>query len=287
MRRLETFLVLALLAPSFAQAQTTSDAADPAEEEEEAAPPPSASTASERPPPPTSGATPRPEPAPARSSAPPPRAAGTANAPALPQPAAREEEEEEEEDGGDPYDFLWIDLAAAVSYVDMRALDSSNYYPEFVRLSGIGPAGVLGLGFRIEFIAVGVRATYASYGDGFDVGTATGEITLMLPIPIVKPWFRAGFGFGWHGDGNFDAPTDSQTTVFGFAFNGAAGLDIYLAEWFSIGAGLSVDVLNMNRQRYNGTMSIDPSMAGEVRFEETGDAVGIQIRGQAGVTFHL
>ena len=76
-------------------------------------------------------------------------------------------------------------------------------------------------------------------------------------------------------------------TVFGFAFNGAVGLDIYLAEWFSLGAAFSLDILNMNRQRYSGTMSIDPMDAGTVRFEETGDAVGIQVRGQGGVTFHL
>lgn len=282
-----------LLAPALVHAQATSEpleddlaedgaSAEPATPAEDAEP----ATAS-----PTTRAAPAPRsarPATAPASSPPPRAAGPAGAPGVPQsrpdPEA-EEEEEEEEDGGDPYDFLWIDLAGGVSYVDLRALDATNFYPEFVRLSGTGPMGSLAVGFRIEFFAAGVRATLAGYGDGFDVGTATGEVTLMLPIPVVKPYLRAGFGLGWHGDSNFNAPANSQTTVLGFAFNGAVGLDVYLTEWFSIGAAMSVDILNMNRQRTSEP--IDPADAGTVRFEETGDAVGIQVRGQAGVTFHL
>ena len=168
-----------------------------------------------------------------------------------------EEEEEEEEDEGDPYDFLWIELMGGVSYVDLRAIDQNNYYPTFVKLSGIGPMGGLALGFRIEFLSFGVRGALAHYDDGFDVGTAVAEVTLALPIPIVKPFIRVGFGMGWHGDSDVENslgemgaryPDNVQTTVFGFAFSGAVGLDIYLAHWFSIGAAATVDILNMNRQ---------------------------------------
>ena len=205
------------------------------------------------------------------------------------------EEEEEEEDEGDPYDFLWIELMGGVSYVDLRAIDQNNYYPTFVKLSGIGPMGGLALGFRIEFLSFGVRGALAHYDDGFDVGTAVAEVTLALPIPIVKPFIRVGFGMGWHGDSDVENslgemgaryPDNVQTTVFGFAFSGAVGLDIYLAHWFSIGAAATVDILNMNRQSTEEPIE-DPMDVSEVRFEETGDAVGIQARGQAVVTFHL
>jgi len=172
-----------------------------------------------------------------------------------------------------------------VSYVDLRALDATNFYPEFVRLSGVGPAGSLAVGFRIEFLSIGVRGSLAHYSDEFDVGTATAEISLSLPIPVVKPYVRVGVGLGWHGDGDFNAPMSSQTTVFGFAFSGAIGVDIYLADWFSIGAAGTLDILNMSRQSLDEP--VDPADAGMVEFTESGDAVGIQARGQAGVTFHL
>lgn len=283
MRALGIALGLFLLAPALAAAQDAGAAPtedpEPGPADTPAAPeappadePPTAAQEEPVSPPPSRRRDPAP--APAATSAPPP---------ATPPPAEEEEEAEEEEDDGDPYDFLWIDLSGGVSYIDMRALSENNFYPEFVRLSGVGGAASLGVGFRIEFFAAGIRGTIASYGDGFDVGTAVGEVTIILPIPVVKPWFRAGFGFGWHGDGNFNAPRDSQTTVFGWAFSGAAGIDIYLAHWFAIGAGAYVDILNMSRQSINEPVG----MPGDVEFTDPGDAVGVQIRGQVGVTFHL
>ncbi|MCB9592924.1 MAG: hypothetical protein H6719_09355 [Sandaracinaceae bacterium] len=279
-------LLVGCLAPSVALAQASApdDDPEPADSTEDAAEPEAAPPARTPPPPRAQAEDPPPQRSGATTASPPPRSEGTAGAPGLPQPAGRApaEEEEEEEDGGDPYDFLWIDIAGGFSYVNMRALDATNYYPDIVVLSGTGPMGSVAAGFRIEFLAVGVRGTLAHYSDGFDVGTATAEATLMLPIPVVKPYLRVGFGLGWHGDSNYMAPANSQTTVFGFAFNGAVGLDVYLVEWFSIGAAFSADILNMSRQRID-----DPSTAGTIDFSETGDAVGIQIRGQVGVTFHL
>jgi hypothetical protein len=198
-----------------------------------------------------------------------------------------DEEEEEEAEDEDPYDILWIELFGGLSYVDMRAIDTENYYPEFVELSGTGPAGGLAVGFRVEFLSVGLRGALAHYGDGFEVGTAVAEVALALPIPVVKPYVRAGFGFGWHGDSNVEdqvmVPTNAQTTVFGWAFNAAAGVDVYLADWFAIGAAFNVDILNMSRQSFDEPAG-DP---GDVVFEDTGDAVGLQARGQLGVSFHL
>ncbi len=200
-------------------------------------------------------------------------------------------EEEPAPDPGDPYDILWIDLFGGVSYVDLRAIDATNYYPEFVRLSGIGPVFGLGLGFRIEFVSVGVRAALARYDASdaaapdalFDLGTLAAEVSLALPIGIFKPYIRVGVGFAWHGDSNFDAPTMSQTTVYGWTFQGAVGLDIYVANWFAIGAAVAVDVLNMNRQSFSEPVA-DPGM---VEFAQTGDAVGLAARGQLDLSFHF
>lgn len=209
-----------------------------------------------------------------------------------------DEEEEEQQDRGDPYDILWIELFGGASYVDLRAVDTTNFYPEFVRLSGWGPAGGLALGFRVEFFSAGVRAAFAHYdasdastpGAVFDVGTLAAEVKLALPIPVVQPFVRVGFGFGWHGDSNAEdawasrmPPSDIQTTVFGWVFQGAVGVDIYLAHWFAIGAAFSVDVLNMSRQ----TWDEEPTNPTDVMFRDGGDAIGAQGRGQIAVSFHL
>lgn len=273
------------LVPAAAFAQAGDAASEPEEEVQE--------PVDRTPPPPASEPAPvtRPRPTEPPPAEPPPAAAGTAGAPATPQPPvivrtsrrAGAEEEEEEVDETDHYDFLIIELFGGVSYVDMRAVQVTNYYPEIVTLTGTGPAGGAALGFRIEFFTVGVRGAIAHYADEFDVGTAVAEVGLSLPIPVVKPYLRVGFGFGWHGDSDFMAPANSQTTVFGWAFSGAVGLDVYLADWFAIGAAVSIDVLNMNRQSTSEPVT-DP---GSVMFTDSGDAVGLQVRGQGAVSLHF
>jgi hypothetical protein len=275
-----------------AQEAPAEDEAIPVEEEDP--PPPAQSPPQEPAPEPAPVPNVQPNPPPVRpSNETSPRVGAQPEETSIPQYSRRitAEEEAENEEGGDPYDFLWIEVQGGVSYVDLRAINADNYYPEFVRLTGWGPAGVLGLGFRIEFLSVGLRVSLARYevGDAatpdaaFDVGTATAEVTLAIPIPIVRPFARVGFGLGWHGDSNFEAPEMSQTSVFGWVFTGAVGADIYLVDWFAIGVCFTVDILNMNRQTIDEPVT-DP---GDVRFEETGDAVGAQGRGTVGVSFHF
>ena len=209
-----------------------------------------------------------------------------------------DDEDEAPQDPGDPYDILWIELFGGVSYVDLRAVDTTNFYPEFVRLAGWGGAGGAALGFRIEFVSVGVRGAFAHYDVSdaaspdaiFDVGTLAAEVKLAIPLPVVQPFIRAGFGFAWHGDSNAEEawetrmpPSDIETTVFGWVFQGAIGVDVYLAHWFAIGAAFSVDILNMNRQ----TWDEEPSDPRNVMFRNAGDAVGAQGRGQLAISFHL
>jgi hypothetical protein len=201
------------------------------------------------------------------------------------------DEEEEEENEEDVYDFLYIELFGGASYVDLRAIETSNYYPEFVRLSGYGPAGGAAVGFRVSFFSAGVRVALARYDAGdsstsdavFDVGTAAGEVTLALPLSVVRPFLRIGFGFGWHGDSNFQAPEMSQTTVFGWVFQAAVGIDFFVADWFSIGVAFNADILNMSRQSFDEPVT-DPGM---VRFEDNGDAVGAQGRAHLAATFRF
>lgn len=209
-----------------------------------------------------------------------------------------DEDEPEPQSPPDSYDILYVELVGGASYVDLRAIQVNNYYPEFVELKGVGGGGGVAAGFRIEFFSVGVRGTLSHYDvvsmagtpSSFDVGTAAAEVTLSLPLPVVRPFIRAGFGLGWHGDAgvaqvwtSMAPPTDVETTVFGWVFQGAIGLDVFLADWFSLGAAFSLDVLNMSRHSWNE----DPPNPGGVSFRQSGDAVGLQARGQIAVSFHF
>ncbi|MFO0684942.1 MAG: hypothetical protein U0234_22990 [Sandaracinus sp.] len=221
------------------------------------------------------------------SAPPPPAGAGTAPPP----------EEEDEGDGRD-VDFLWIEAFGGVANVNLVAFNGAGTFSGtstdgtstsvFDEVTGTGPMVGAALGFRVYWIAVGARFNYASY-DVFQIGTVGGEVALRLPIPVVEPYARVGFGYAWQGDANYAVTTGGvtarpSTTVYGWAFNAALGLDIFLANWFTIGAGVGLDVLNMGRQT-------DPSMTcmGVTDFcpSKPGDAVGYQISGFGQIGFHF
>lgn len=209
--------------------------------------------------------------------------AGTGTTPAA------EEEEEEEGDGRD-VDFLWIEIEGGISDANLIAFTDSNFVsaatggePVFREVRGTGPFIGAGLGFRVYFLAIGARFYYANY-QSFDLGNIGGDITLRLPIPVVEPYARVGFGYGWQGQANYMNPSMSTTTVYGWSFDSALGVDIYLANWFTIGAGVGLNVLNMSRQS-DPTM---PCMAvTDICPGNPGDAVGYQLRGFAQIGFRF
>ncbi len=193
-------------------------------------------------------------------------------------------EADDEESDGRGADLLWIEAIGGYSYVNMRAISYDNLYPSVVALSGSGYAGGLAAGVRFSFVSLGARATLASY-EGFEVGTASAEITLRLPTPVVEPWVRAGFGYGWHGNANYDEPSLSQTNVYGYVIQAAAGIDIYFGKFVAVGAGFDVDVLNLSRQ----PLTLGPGTASPTGVDLTkdGNAVGLQLRGHVALSLHF
>lgn len=208
---------------------------------------------------------------------------------APPTPAAGEEEEEEEGDGRD-YDVLWIELQGGVSYANLVQFQNQNFADVaggasvFNEVYGTGPAVGLGVGFRVWWLAIGARASVAVY-ETFQIGTIGGEATLRLPIPVVEPWVRVGFGYGWQGDAQYQSGSSTySTTTYGWVFQSGLGLDIYLTSWFTLGAGVGLDILNLTRQRDPSAMCMG---ATDVCPSRNGDALGYQLKGLATVGFHF
>lgn len=196
-----------------------------------------------------------------------------------------------EEDDGRKADFIWLEVEGGVSYVDLIALQSENFStpegkittPSFEAVRGWGPMVGVGLGFRIFFLAIGARATLASY-PGFEIGTVGGEVQFRLPTPVVEPWIRVGAGYAWQGSANYATPTESTPTVYGWMLNGSLGLDIFVTWWLSLGIGGGVDFLNMTRQSdpRAGCMMVTSFCPAE-----EGDAIGVQARATAQVGLHF
>jgi hypothetical protein len=211
----------------------------------------------------------------------------TAHPPASTGTTAPAEEEPEPEGDGRDVDFIWVEVEGGVSYVNLVAFRNANFAggdtDVFHEVTGTGPMVGAAVGFRVYWLAVGARMTFASY-NVFQIGTVGADVQLRFPIPIFEPYIRVGAGYAWEGEANYSSPGMSSTNVTGWAFNAAVGFDIFLTNWLTLGAGAGFDLLNMTRQR-------DPSQPcmGVTDFcpMMDGDSIGFQIRGfaQAGIHF--
>lgn len=243
----------------------------PAGTTSQAAPPPAPQT---QPPP----AQPAPAPAPAAQPAP------------APQPTVvvvREEgggDREREDEGRD--DVLYLELLGGYSYVDLAQFSQNNFYPSIDRFQGSGYFGGAALGFRFAIFRLGARATIAKYAD-FDLGTATAELQLRLPIPGLEPFARVGVGYGWVGAADYSTPAESETSVYGLVVDVGGGLDLYLSKSVSIGAGIDAVFLNLTRQRVDMGCTGTDCMVEDVDLQEDGDAVGLQMRAHGHLGLHF
>lgn len=187
------------------------------------------------------------------------------------------EEEEEEEDS---WGVFYVQALAGYSFANVVQFSQENFIPEAEELSGSGLYGGLGAGFRLYWVTLGAQATVANYS-GFELGTVGLDVGLHLPIPVVRPYLRVGIGYAWMGDADYMEPALSTTDVYGYAIDAGLGLDIKLARFLSLGAGFDVAFLNMTRQGLT-----DGNVTG-VDIQEDGDAVGLQLRLHAQLTFHI
>lgn len=193
-------------------------------------------------------------------------------------PSARAPEEDEDDEN---WGVFWIEAQAGYSFVNLVQFSADNFIPQAEKIEGNGFFGGAALGFRVYFLTLGARATIASYF-GFEVGTVGADVAVHLPIPVVSPYVRVGLGYAWMGDANWNDPALSQTEVNGLVVDGGLGLNIKLARLISLGAGFDVAFLNLGRQSAR-----DAGTVGMVNLEESGDAVGLQLRLHAHLTFHI
>jgi hypothetical protein len=196
------------------------------------------------------------------------------------QVLADDSDPDEEEEDEDSWGVFYLQALGGYSFANVVQFSQENFVPEATELSGSGLFGGVGAGFRIYWITLGAQATLASYF-GFELGTVGLDVGLHLPIPVVQPYLRVGIGYAWMGDADYSDPMLSRTDVYGYAIDAGLGLDIKLARFLSLGAGFDVAFLNMTRQALT-----DGNVTG-VDIQEDGDAVGLQIRLHAQLTFHI
>lgn len=210
------------------------------------------------------------------------------------------------EDDGRSIDFVFIQPEGGLSYIDLTAIASNgrDILPQLNEFRGTGYGGGLTIGFRSGIIALAAHGYIARFsGQGtdtgvmgttmreqaFDIGQLMAEVQLRLPVPIVEPYARVGFGYAWLGNFQLNAMyRESTSTVHGWTGKLGVGADIWIGRFFTVGAGVDFSLLNLRRggvMREGGACPMtDPTC---VELSQDGDAIGLLVHGhiQAGLHF--
>lgn len=204
----------------------------------------------------------------------------TTTSQAAPHDAAAEEEEDEDEDHRE---WFWLEASAGYSWINLAQINSEDFTSEPDLLQGSGFIFEGGLGIEFSILQIGVTSSYASY-EHFSIVTAELDATLVIPIPIIEPFLRVGFGYAHMGQVEVAmmGATPEKARIRGIGIDVGAGLDIHLADAFQLGFAFDASFLNLQRQKVTelGTIS-------NVDFTQTGNAVGLQLNGSVRVTFQF
>lgn len=188
------------------------------------------------------------------------------------------------EEGSDLPDLLHIEPFFGPAYAHLAAFNDDDFLitdpavGDLVQNDQGGGFAVGGAAYlRLLLFTVGARFAHADYGD-FSLNTVMAEAGIRPSLWFFEPYFRLAFGYAWMG-GIGGGPAGSHTEVFGFAAGAALGLDLRLAQIFSLGFGVHGDLLNLSRQT-------DPGDAAVVSVED-GSALGVQGRLELHLTLHI
>lgn len=182
-------------------------------------------------------------------------------------------------------DIPFVEASVGVAYANVLAFDNSSLIPGVNESREWGPHFGGTAGLRFGPVYFGARVDYSRFKP-FDIGTAGLVGGLRIPIPIVQPWARVGFGYAWLGDVTMSSslarcdPASTATqcpSVRGWTLSGGAGVDFALGRYLTLGVGVDLYVLNLTR-------SASPTM---VSLQQSGDSVGLQFTGSAQLGLHI
>jgi hypothetical protein len=198
---------------------------------------------------------------------------------------------DESEDSGLGLEWVYLNAEAGASYVDMQSFSASSF--GLVKTSSGGPAFGFGAGVRLLFFTLGLRARDLSLSDIGNLWLLNLEAAFHTRIWRIDPYFgvRGGYNFVGSLDSNTVGAAVGSTngvSVHGFNVGPMAGIDVYLAHAFSIGADIDAQFLFISRPQVALPAGVTEAQAvaklpaqyqgqAQALYGNSGSSAGIQI----------
>jgi hypothetical protein len=166
---------------------------------------------------------------------------------------ARVLDQAKKDDSGRSLTWVWVDVQGGFEQIGLQALNGGNksFVAGFADTSGSGGVVGVGAGAQLLFFTFLVRARVGVFGAG-ELYRAGAEAGFHIPLGRVEP--RVALGVGYAGVGNLHDETGGVgLSLRGFYTRAEAGLDYYLAPAFSLGLGVSGELLGLSRAALSPT----------------------------------
>ncbi len=178
------------------------------------------------------------------------------------------------------HELLYINAEVGAEYVGFQQLHiTRELFPTTIHTVDVGPAVGVGAGVRLFFLTLGPRFRYGVFRD-WDLWSLDAELGLRIPLGSVEPWAMVGGGYSRLG-----RMRERSVQVQGYNIRVGFGLDYYFNKMFSLGGGVSGDVLGMTRPGVD--LNQATGSVSEDIYKLDGSSLGIALQGSAVVGFHL
>lgn len=180
---------------------------------------------------------------------------------------------------------FWIEATAGYSYVNLTTFGEENFLPTLESTTDTGWTVGGAAGLRLWAFTIGARGNFARHPD-FNLSSAMIDLGLRLPLPLIEPFVRAGFGYAWLGTGRFREEAIRNADIAGFAAELGVGVDIALPAGLSLGVGVDGGLLFLSRDDVEGACEGD-GCGVSIDLAETGRSYGVQVRPRVMLTYRF
>jgi hypothetical protein len=201
---------------------------------------------------------------------------------------------DESQDSGLGLEWIWLNADAGYAYTNLASFSQSALGLQ--QTASSGPVVGVGVGARLLFFTVGVRARdliLDNIGNLWEIG---GEAAFHLRVWHIDPYFGVRGGYNFVGSldqasvGSVTGSSSPSVSVHGFNVGPMVGIDYYFAHWISIGADVDAQFLFLQRPQIALPAGISASKVPpqySQLYNESGSSAGFQITPTAHLGIHF
>lgn len=198
-------------------------------------------------------------------------------------------------------EYFWSNAHVGMESVHLRTFtaDVTRSTAGLIPTDALGPVADIGLGFRLVFVTLGLRARFGTFANeapdtpNWTMSTIDGELGFHVPLGAAEPYIMLGGGYTSAGGVSANGDRPEGIGVHGWNARVGLGMDYYITRTFSVGGSLQGELLavtpdGVSLADLTGSLKINTQQEARQRVSEatgTSGGLGVLLTAGAGVHF--